>query len=170
MGTLSLPLTSDDGNIDIISGLNTVYVQSSPYNLIPSKIPIKQMKIKCFAIDRFNHDDKNYTFVYSSPSLPINTPPRSITVPLGSNQLFTHRTSEGYSNFMSRAPKYFDLFKHFAGASHFIPEDDASITPSFASPTTQDKTRENNTTPLLPSTTSFILQDKTRENADKRKR
>ena len=167
VGTLSLSLRSDDGNIDVISGLNAVYVPSSPYNLIPPQILIKQMKIKGFAIDRFNHDDKDYTFVYSSPSLPINTPPRSITVPLGSNQLFTLRTSEGYSNFMSRAPKYLDSFKHFVGASHFIPEDDASITPSFASPTTQDKTRENNTTPLLPSNTSSIIQDKTRETTDK---
>ena len=121
VGKLSLPLTSDDGSIDVISGLNAVYVPSSPYNLIPPQILIKQMKIKGFAIDRFNHDDTNYTFVYSSPSLPINTPPRSITIPLGSNQLFTLRTSEGYSNFMSRAPKYLDSFKHFAGASHFIP-------------------------------------------------
>ena len=35
VGTLSLPLRSDDGNTDIISGLNAVYVPSSPYNLIP---------------------------------------------------------------------------------------------------------------------------------------
>ena len=126
------------------------------------------MKIKGFTIDRFNRDDKNYTFVYSSPSLHTNTtPPRSITVPLGSNQLFTLRTSEGYSNFMSRAPKYLDSFKIFAGASHFIPDDDESITPSLTSSTTQDKTREHDATPRLPSNTSAIIHDKTRETTDK---
>ena len=51
VGTLSLPLRSDDGNIDVILGLNEVYVPSSPYNLIPPQILIKQMKIIVFTVD-----------------------------------------------------------------------------------------------------------------------
>ena len=45
-GKLRLPLKSDDGEINIVSKLDAVYVPSSSYNLIPSQILIKKCDYK----------------------------------------------------------------------------------------------------------------------------
>ena len=83
VGKLSLPLRSNNGDIDIITDLDAVYVPSSPYNLVPPQILIKQMKSRILTVNRFNHDDINYTFSYKPSSLPKDKPPRIITAPQG---------------------------------------------------------------------------------------
>ena len=74
------------------------------------------MKHQGFCGDYFKHNHTEYVFEYFLPST-IGLPnSRRLTLPVGENNLFTLRTNVGYKNFMSRAPKYFDDFKNFAGA------------------------------------------------------
>ena len=115
-GILTLPLQSDKGNLDILSNLQAVYVPSYPYNLIPPQILTNQMKRQDFRVDYFKHNDTKYVFEYCPPSTIGPPSSRCLTLPVGENNLLTLRTNVGYKNFMSRAPKYFDDFKNFAGA------------------------------------------------------
>ena len=74
-GKLKLPLTSDSGAIDVISGLEAVLVPTCPYNLIPPQILIEQMKLKGYNIKYFSHDDKNYWLKYSPPIILLSVSP-----------------------------------------------------------------------------------------------
>ena len=67
--------------------------------------------------------------------------PCHLTVPIGKNNIFTLRTNVGYKHFMSRASKYFDDFKNFAGAAHIISNDNSSVPPYIG--IGQEKTRES---------------------------
>ena len=102
-GKLSLPLKSDDGKTTIIRKLNAVYVPTSPFNLIPPQILIKEMKRQRFQVHYFKHDDKHYIFKYTPLSKNKLESERTLTISIGDNNLFTLRTREGYKNFMSRA-------------------------------------------------------------------
>ena len=153
-GILKLPLRSDNGHLDMVSNLQAVYVPSCPYNLIPPQILINQMKHQGFRVNYFKHNDKEYIFEYFPPSTIGLLNPRHLTVPVGENNLFTLRTNVGYKHFMSRAPKYFDDFKNFAGAAHLITDDDSSVPPYIG--IGQEKTRESPEKPREPP-------DKTRE-------
>ena len=79
-GTISLPLRSDDGHINMVPNLHAVYVPSCPYNLIPPQILIHQMRKQKYSVKYSEHDDREYIFHYKSPSSP--PPPMLLRRPL----------------------------------------------------------------------------------------
>jgi hypothetical protein len=76
IGTVKLPLHSDDGTVDQVILRNAVYVPLSPFNLIPPQLLIAELKHSGFHVDYFEHDDKEYIFI--SINL-ISSPPRNLT-------------------------------------------------------------------------------------------
>ena len=147
-----------------MSNLHAVYVPSCPYNLIPPQVLIKQMRLQAYDIQHSEHDDTKYIFNYKSSSSKCY---RSVTVPLGNNGLFTLRTNEGYSSFMSRAASYNTDFAGFAGATHVIP-DDEEASPSHIPSTLSDfhpipkSSTTSSSEPGLDKTRELSI-DKTRE-------
>ena len=130
-GRLILPLKTSNNKLNLVSDLHAVYVPSCPYNLIPPQILCKQMRLQNYTVEHFKHDDKEYIFNFLPPS---STKMCTLTVPIGNNNLFTMKTNEGYTNFMSRAPKYLPDFNNFTDAGvHTIPNDSDSFNPSSPS-------------------------------------
>lgn len=157
IGQIKLSLRSNSGQVDTVKDLEAVFVPSCPYNLIPPHILIKQMRAQGFIIDHFCHDDTEYIFRYTSPLRPSTSQPCTLTIPIGSNNLFQFRTNDGYTGFMAQAAHYCREFRHFAGAGHIIPDDDSSSSHTSV-PHSHDKPRECNSS--LPLQT---LLDKPRE-------
>ena len=71
-GKLLLPLTSDSGDTDIISGLDAVLVPTCQYNLIPPQMLIEQMKLKGYAIKYFLMMRNIIGFATHLPVIKIN--------------------------------------------------------------------------------------------------
>ena len=122
VGKIRLPLKSDDGTIDTIIIEDAVYIPTSPYNLVPPQILLKRMKENGYHCDYTKHDDKDYIFQYRPPS--ANASDRRLTIPIGPNNLFSIRSSEGYTAFFRQATHYAPEWDAFAGSSHVIPMDD----------------------------------------------
>lgn len=61
-GDHSLLLKSDDRDFDTIPNLPTVYIPTSPYDLIPPQPLIKYMRGIVYTITDFSHDDKYYKY------------------------------------------------------------------------------------------------------------
>ena len=121
-----MPLQSDTGELDIVPTIQAVYVPSCPYNLVPPHVLIRQMKQQGFDVDYFKHDDKNYIFKYRQTSSALNPHKwRNITIPIGSNDMFTLRTNAGFKHFMSRAASYLSEFSSFAGSANIIEDNDS---------------------------------------------
>ena len=93
-GTLELSLRSDEGAIDKIEIENAVYVPSSPYNLIPPQLLINQLKRTKYDVAHAKHDDREYVFTYRPTSGKCEKS-RTLTVPIGENNLFTFRSNDG---------------------------------------------------------------------------
>jgi hypothetical protein len=143
-GTLEQSLQSDEGIVDKIEIDNAVYVPSSPYNLIPPQLLINQLKRVHYDVEHAKHDDRKYIFTYR-PTSDKSKKPRTLTVPIGANNLFTFRSNDGYSAFLGQSQQYGTDWCTFPGA-HVIPDsdDDAShVNPREADPTQAcDKPRE----------------------------
>jgi hypothetical protein len=120
IGTVKLPLRSDDGTVDQVILRNAVYVPSSPFNLIPPQLLIAEWKHSGFHVDYFEHDDKEYIFNYKPDASAKE--PRKLTVPVGSNNLFALQSNDGYTGFFKQAKNFEPDWCMFAGAAHIIPE------------------------------------------------
>jgi hypothetical protein len=99
IGTIWVPLKSDDGTVDYIT-VNAVYVPSCPFNLIPPQILITEMKLQGYCTARAEHDDLKFVFKYQPESA---SELRTITITSGPNLLFTMRSNEGYLSFFREA-------------------------------------------------------------------
>ena len=93
-------------------------------------------------MDHFCHDDTEHIFKYKSPRRVSNNPPCTLTVPLGSNELFQFRTNDGYTSFMAQASHYCREFEHFAGAGHLIPDNNTSSNSSPSVHSSHDNPRD----------------------------
>ena len=148
VGKIHLPLKSDDGTIDTIVVSDAVYIPTSPYNLVPPQILLKQMKLAGYHCEYAEHDDEVYIFRYRPPGSNDATN-RQLTVPIGPNNLFSVRSKEGYTAFFRRATHYVPEWDAFAGSSHIIPanDDDDQTSQNLEKPRESDrltagKTRE----------------------------
>ena len=88
IGNIDLPLKSDNDLVDTLFDLPAVYVPSCPYNLMPPQILISEMKQRGFNVQHFEHDDAEYIFHYTPPSRPSSTSQRTLTLPIGPNNLY----------------------------------------------------------------------------------
>jgi hypothetical protein len=60
VGTVRIPLKSDDGIVDYIT-VNAVYVPSCPFNLVPPQVLMTEMKAQGYTIANAEHDELEYT-------------------------------------------------------------------------------------------------------------
>ena len=151
-GDLPFSLKSDCGTLDRMPPIPAIYVNSNPYNLIPPQLLIVHMKKHGFKIDKFLHDDAEYIFRYTAPSLDNNC--RSLTVPINLSDLFHFYSGNGYHNFSTWAKKYQPHWNSYAGdiIPNYDTDGDISLChsidslsnphPSTCNPFTSDKTRE----------------------------
>ena len=163
IGKFALPLRSDDGSFTTISNLDAVFVPSSPYNLIPPQLLLSAMRSQGYLIDDFSHTDKIYTFKYSSPGC-HDKPFSTLTVPIGRNGLFTFRSNDGYTAFMSRASTYCPEYNAFAGSYHVIPDANKSSampTPSSTSGNPREQISSSSSTTTSHSTSREQLSSTT---------
>ena len=100
-------------------------------------------------MDHFCHDDTEYIFKYKSPRRASDNPPCTLTVPLGSNELFQFRTNDGYTSFMAQVSNYCREFEHIAGTGHVIPDNDTSLTLPPSGYPSHDNPREFATSLLV---------------------
>jgi hypothetical protein len=140
-GSVRIPLKSDDGKVDYVSFDDAVYVPTSPYNLLPPQILHLNMKAQGYDVDDSRHNESRYLFTYKK-SAETNNKPRSLTVPVGPNLLFTMRSNEGYLSFFRRAEHFDPDWTAFAGASHVIPDDESADLPLLSTRATMPKQRE----------------------------
>ena len=159
-GILTLHFKNDNGTSTSVRNLSAVLVPSSPYNLIPPQILIKQMKLQDYTVNHSKHDETEYIFNYKKID---DASFQTLTVPISPNGLFSLHTKEGYSNFMSRASAYCSYFGAFAGAI-----DDSSCSPSSAPLSTCEPPRKTREPPyrirdISSGKTRESSHDKTRE-------
>jgi hypothetical protein len=122
-GTVNISLKVDDGTITDVSIDDAVYVPTSPFNLISPQILISKMRHDGHYVKYAKHDDCKYIFSYGAA---VQSKLKTLTVPIGVNTLFTMRTNEGYNSFFRQSQEFDPEWSDFAGASHVIPDDDAS--------------------------------------------
>jgi hypothetical protein len=125
VGSLCLPLKSDNGKVDYVDVYDAVYAPTSPYNLVPPQILINKLKKQGYKVHPAGHDDKQYMFKYN-PSSDVKTE-RTLTVPIGRSQLFTMRSNEGYTSFFNQAAHLNPEYGLLAGAAHVIPDEPDDI-------------------------------------------
>ena len=96
----------------------------------------------------------------------------TLTVTLGSNNLFQFYTNNGYKEWMSRAPKYWNNYKNFAGAAHLIlkdHEDSIAFVSTISNGKSKECTLTNDETPLKTREalhkTRELVSGKTREDS-----
>jgi hypothetical protein len=95
----------------------------SPFNLIPPQLLIAELKRANYVVDYAKHDESEYIFTYKVASASTDATRRHLTVPIGNNNLFTMRSSEGYASFFKKAPSFDSNWCMFAGAANKIPDD-----------------------------------------------
>jgi hypothetical protein len=139
-GSVRIPLKSDDGKVDYVFFDDAVYVRTSPYNLLPPQILHLKMKAQGYDVDDSQHNESRYLFTYKQ--LTEADKPRSMTVPVGPNLLFTLRSNEGYLSIFGRAEHFEPDRTAFAGSSHVIPDDDHSHLPPLSTGAAIPKMRE----------------------------
>ena len=144
-GAVRLPLKSDNGTIDTIAIPDAVYIPTSPFNLVPPQLLVRLLKNSGYQCDYAHHDDQIYSFAY----WPNNASPivkRQLTIPIGPDDLFSVRSSEGYTAFFKRATYYSPDWCVFAGSTHVIPADDETVDEqgdSFEKPRELDPARQS---------------------------
>ena len=128
------------------------------------------MRLQGYIIKHISHDNEIYVFKYSSSSNHAK-PRHNLTVPLEYNGLFQFCINDGYKEFMSRAPKYCNTYKNFAGANHMISEDEENSTTSISTTSNVklwECTIPNDEPPLkirdAPHKTRELVSGKTRDD------
>ena len=115
-----MPLKSDNNDVDIVKNLYDVHIPSSPYNLIPPQVLIRQMREQKFHVTYSEYDDTGYILKYEAPCSDENRAYSTLPIPIGTHQLFTLRNPPSYTDFMTKASHYLAEFKNFVGATHII--------------------------------------------------
>jgi hypothetical protein len=157
-GSVWIPLKSNDGKVDYVYFDNAVYMPTPPYNLLPPQIPHGKMKAREYDIDNSCHNGLRYLFTYKK--LTKATKPRSLAVPVGPNLMCTMRSNEGYLLFFQRTEHFDPDLTAFSGASHVIPEDESTVSPSvLIAPKMREPDKSDSNLPDL-------IQQKMREPDD----
>jgi len=128
-GTLSLPLTSDQGHKETVVFENAIYCRTSPFNLLPPQILMRTLKQQ-YGHTKVTHDDTHYCLEWID-STKTN---RTTTLHISANDLFVLRTAPEYTSFFRDATAYLPSWKSFAGST-FIEDTDASDDESAPPPT-----------------------------------
>ena len=85
-GTINLHLLSDSQDVTILKNVPAVYVPSSPYNLLPPQLLVREMKSRGFKVRYSEQDDVEYVFNYN-PTPQSSSTFHRLTVPLSANDL-----------------------------------------------------------------------------------
>jgi hypothetical protein len=145
-------------------------VPTSPYNLVPPRTLINKLKKQGYKVQPAEHDDKEYMFEYN-PSFDVKTE-RTLTVPIGHNQLFTMQSNEGYTSFFQQAAHFNPEYGLFADAAHVIPEEPDDIPREPTISQERDKPREpplltpTSQEPDTPRESNDLPTEKPRESTD----
>ena len=113
-GIIDLPMISDSQQVSLLRGVPAVYVPSSPYNLLPPQLLVREMKQHGFRVRYSEQNDVEYIFNYN-PNPQSSSSFHRLTVPLGHNDLYKFRSAPGYCNFLKCAkfyPNTTPAFKH----------------------------------------------------------
>jgi hypothetical protein len=153
-GQCDVPLHFDDGSTHTAT-LPAVYVPTSPYNILPPQLLVKQLKSTgCGANSELDdtlfvlhllptkhrHDQRDI-IRHPTPFTKI------MTVPVDRRNLFTMWTNPGYQTFFAQASQFNPEYAAFAGTTHIIPNDE-SITTSTTLPIITDPQSTTHTIPF----------------------
>ena len=119
LGTLTLPVTSDEGHVDRVVFQGACYVPTSPVNIVPPQMLVAALKHYGFKVD-FHGDDELFVFRYAPPSKSSAT--RTLTCRLESNRLWYFWSKPGFTRFFKKAVSYGAEWLSFNGA--VVVEDD----------------------------------------------
>jgi hypothetical protein len=109
--------------MDTVTIDDAVYIPTSQFNLVSPQLLIRHLNKSQYDCDLATHNDKEYVFQYRKTGTDASTK-RQLTVPIGSNDLFTVRSNEGYTAFFRKATYYAPEWCVFVGDSHVIPDDE----------------------------------------------
>lgn len=89
-------LQADDGTVDELP-LPAMWVPTCPYNLMPPQLLVRHLKEAGFDVQGCTHDDRVYRLIYKRPQ---DATFKELTIPIGSNDLFTFRSQPGFNKFL----------------------------------------------------------------------
>ena len=140
-GTTYIPTKSNYGKVDHIKVPVTVFVLSSPLNLLPSQLLTSALQNSRHKTNYSKNYDVKYIFNYKLPSEGKDIW-KNLTIPIGKNKIFTIRTSNGYTSLFKQVSTDDSEWGNVSGAYHKITEDDYGKPPSDQPPQSRDNTRE----------------------------
>jgi hypothetical protein len=132
-GRCAVPLHFDDGSTYTVT-MPAVYVPTSPYNIVPPQLMVKELKSQgCGATSEL--DDQLFVLhlvptQHRHDQLHVIKNPtpftKIMTVPVDRRNLFTMWTNPGYHSFFAQASHFNPEYSAFAGTTHIIPADESA--------------------------------------------
>ena len=119
-GSFRINLRSDNDSSDSIDMQDSIYVLTSPFNILSPKLLVSNLKKKNYKVEWFKHDNRRYALQY-----PASGDKQKLTILVDDRNMFTLCTQLGYDAFTCRPCNNAAVRNGFSGST-LIP-DDASL-------------------------------------------